>query len=178
MVNIISTMHSNLFSAKVGWGKSQPSQKFPPDLQSTSASTPLDSFQLPKVFFSCCQDFWLSMFCHKSEKKEMKKRGGISSSGSLRNLDSRHKNKVHTQWKIGSVKIVISDLQQGLFLHFKTWLRILPIPFVEFQVWEFKISQTSNPEWMRSAETLVSFEMALMASCQKILTNDIIWYEL
>ena len=35
----------------------------------------------------------------------------------------------------------------------------MPIPFVKFQVWEFKISQTFNSEWMRSAETLVSLEM-------------------
>ena len=107
----------NHFSAKVGWDKSQPSQTVPPGLQGTAASTPLDSLQLPKVFFLVVKIFDCLCSTIKAKRKKRRKEGGISSSGSLRNLDSRHKNKVHTQWKIGSVKIAISDLQQALFLH-------------------------------------------------------------
>ena len=178
MVNIIiiqCTLSSkNYFPAKVGRDKSQPSQKVPLGLQGTAASTPLVSLQLPKVFFLVVKIFDCLCSAIKAKRKKWRKEGGISSSGSLRNLDSRHKTKVHTKWKIGSVKIATSDLQQVLFLHFKTWLRVMPIPFVEFQVWGFKISQTFNSELIRSMETLVSFEI----EWRQAIKNDIIWYKL
>ena len=72
-------MHSlsskNHFSAKVGWDKSQPSQTVPPGLQGTAASTPLDSLQLPKVFFLVVKIFDCLCSSIKAKRKKRRKEG-------------------------------------------------------------------------------------------------------